>query len=152
MAELDANALYGNFQKTQDWKDDAAKASIVWRDDLGKKLAFKSLNIGDTPDPDEMHIEANKLITHNYFRDPKVTPPVANPVTKPSGMGTLGKLAIGAALLGTGAGAGIGIPLLLDAIRKPAEQVIKERILRGDADVIAQPAEVTPPKQSGAGE
>lgn len=35
---------------------------------------------------------------------------------KSKGIGTLAKLAIGAGLLGTGVGAGVGIPLLIDAL------------------------------------
>ncbi len=35
---------------------------------------------------------------------------------KSKGLGTLAKLAIGAGLLGTGVGAGVGVPLIIDAL------------------------------------
>ena len=62
----------------------------------------------DTPAGDDM-IHIGDAVTHQHFPPPK------------TGLGTLAKLGVGAALIATGAGAGLGVPLILDALRpKPA--------------------------------
>lgn len=55
---------------------------------------------------------------NHYHYDPNNPPtmPTPIPTTQSKGIGTLAKLAIGAGLLGTGIGAGVGIPLLIDAL------------------------------------
>ena len=49
------------------------------------------------------------------------------------GLGTLAKLAIGAGLIGTGAGVGAGIPLVLDALKpQPGETRTIEKVIDRD--------------------
>jgi hypothetical protein len=82
---------------------------------LALKLAHKALDIGE-----DMDIQANQ--THHHY-----------------GSGTLGKLAIGAALaMGTG-GLGLGAWALL---REPAETVIEKVIPGTDTETNVLPGEI----------
>lgn len=99
LQEIDKNELYKLFT-----------TRVNWQDKLYKSAAHKSLDIPE----DDMNITSNSgNVTNNY------SPPVK------SGLGTLGKLAAGAALLSTGMGAGIGIPLILDALKDKNTTITK---------------------------
>ena len=89
---------------------------------------------------DDMQISIDSPVTTtNHY----VTPPTPS---RGPGFGTLAKLAIGAGLLGTGVGAGVGIPLLLDALKPKPPVVIREPgetktiTKQGRANVIGRPA------------
>ena len=64
------------------------------------------------PEPDESDvadsIRINSPDYHDHYPEPS------------KGIGTLAKLAIGAGLLGTGIGTGVGIPLIIDALSSKA--------------------------------
>ena len=88
--------------------DDAAEILQMNRDklriDMGlpREMAHKSIQLGDT--------------VHNHY---------VQTSTPRNGLGTIGKVALGAGLLATGAGAGIGGALLASALMK-APGVVKE--------------------------
>lgn len=118
----DKTSLYGVFQQ---WSD--------WTQGLAKRASYKALDMA----PDDMNIHGGNQFHYHQ-------PPVAMPVH--GGLGTLAKLAIGAGLLGTGVGAGVGIPLLLDALKPKPPVVIREpgetKVItkQGRANVIGRPA------------
>ena len=117
----DKASLYGVYQK---WSD--------WTQSLARQASYKALDIA----PDDMNIYGGNQFHYH--------PPAATPAQ--SGLGTLAKLAIGAGLLGTGVGAGVGIPLLLDALKPQPPVVIREpgetKVItkQGRANVIGRPA------------
>ena len=70
--------------------------------------------LGGQPQPagEEMQqIVFGDLNTHQHL---------PGPPSPPAGLSTLAKLGIGAALISSGAGIGLGVPLVLDALKKPA--------------------------------
>ena len=106
--DIDKEQLYGEFLRAR--REDRK---------LLMKVAHKAMDIDE-----DMKVEANQ--THNHYH-----PPVS------SGMGTLGKLAVGAALA-TGIG-GLGLGAL--SLLRPAEQV--EKIIPGvDTETIITPGEI----------
>lgn len=89
--EVDKDDLYGTFNE-----------SVRNNQRFANKAAHKAL---DLPWEDEMQINTT---TNNYGG-------------KSGSMGTIAKIAFSGLLVATGAGAGIGIPLLIDALKdKPA--------------------------------
>lgn len=80
---------------------------------------------GETPDmPDEgddtVNVDSPHTVNHYHAA------PAEAATTQNSGLGPLAKLAIGGALLATGAGAGAGLPLLLSGGKDVVEQVIQQ--------------------------
>jgi hypothetical protein len=134
LPEINKDHLYGVFQR---WSD--------WTQGLAKQATYKALDMA----PDDMNIHGG----NQFHYHPPVTPPVAMPVK--TGLGTLAQLAIGAGLLGTGVGAGAGIPLLLDALRPKPPVVVhdpgetKTIIKQGRAHVVARPAVIVDEIPSG---
>ena len=89
--EINKDELYRDYTRRVDWQDK-----------LYKTAAHKALDVPE----DDMNITSNSGNTvNNTYQQPK------------GSLGTLAKLALGGALLGTGMGAGVGIPLLLDALK-----------------------------------
>lgn len=114
---IDKAALYGEFLKGEHRR---AKQN-EWKHDVERRATLKALDLEDHESADEMRIDQSKRIRANnvYLGGAK---PSASPTNK---LGALAKGAIAAALIGTGAGSAIGIPMAIDAVRdflKPAPQ------------------------------
>lgn len=74
----------------------------------------------DMPDEgdDTVNVDSPSVVNNYYEKSPDAS--------RPSAMGTMAKLAIGAGLISTGAGAGVGVPMLLDAL-KDGKEVIDQK-------------------------
>lgn len=86
---------------------------------LGNKQMEQHLG-SSPPASDDMNFNAriDSPETHHHVHQAPITPP-----SKSSG---IGKLLLGAGLLATGVGAGVGVPLIADAIRSKPKTVIEQ--------------------------
>lgn len=96
------------------------KANQQWKDKLYKKASHKALDIPE----DDMNINSGN-VTHNHYLESNQPVPKESAISKPKGS-ILTKALLGAALVGSGAGVGIGIPLLLDSGKDVVKEVIEK--------------------------
>jgi hypothetical protein len=76
---------------------------------------------GNEAGADDEMLVLGDLTVNNHIEGTPAMPSQPQPIPGQSGLGTLAKLGIGAALLASGAGAGAGIPLIVNALtQKPA--------------------------------
>lgn len=86
-----------------------------------------------------INVDSPTTVTHNYYTDPN-TPKKETP----SALGTLAKMAIGAGLISTGAGAAVGVPLLIDAL-KDGKTVVERKT--DNVPIPAYTLDLGPPSQ-----
>lgn len=105
---IDKDFLYGKFQNGEDRR---AKR-IDWRDNVHRRAVHKELDLADEDEMGDLNIDKSTRVREQHIHHHAAPAP---PAAKK--LGALAKLAIGAGLIGTGAGVMAGAPLIISALK-----------------------------------
>lgn len=116
---IDKEALYG-FNRERERRE---QKRVDWQDRLHQKAAYMSLDIPEDEEVGDINVDKSTRIEKQEVHHHHAPEKVAAVAKK---LGWLAKTAIAVGLIGTGAGAGVGIPMLISSLlNRPQAPVVQ---------------------------